>query len=368
MLAIPSRQIIFKAHPWCLRAFFHLLTYALVTTSAAQSNALFQVGRRTFTYQDASRKRPLKTEVWYPTSDQVSSSDSRGDYPFKVLPTVRDGKVVSKSFPLLLVSHGTGAGRMTLEWLASALAQHGYIVAAVDHWGNTYDNKIPENFLKTWDRPLDVSFVLSALLKEDALKKEIDRNRIGALGFSLGGYTVLSLAGGEMDYAALSAFSHTSQGIKEMTVPELPQLADLANDPNIDTLFTNIPTLQDARIKAIFAMAPAVGQGFPSRKQLEKIRIPVFLVGAQSDSIAPVKTNALHYHRLIPQSTYYVLPGKAGHYIFLNEANDALKQQAPLFFEDAATIDRHQLHEQVIQQAVLFFTKHLKNPSAGIGQ
>ena len=114
-----------------------------------------------------------------------------------------------------MISHGTGGGRLTLEWLADILVQNGFMVAAVDHWGNTFDNKIAIDFVTPWERPQDISFVLTALLKDPLFGPEIDQNRIGAAGFSIGGYTVLALAGGRLDFEALKNYTNTSPGKKE---------------------------------------------------------------------------------------------------------------------------------------------------------
>jgi predicted dienelactone hydrolase len=326
----------------------------------SQQSPPFHIGQRTRQYQDASRNRPLKTEIWYPTADAYPQAEPQPDFPFIVPPTIRDAKLLNRRFPLVLISHGTGGGRITLAWMATALAQQGYVVAAVDHWGNTYDNKTPEGFLKNWNRPLDISFVLTQLLQDASLSKMIDPQKVGALGFSIGGYTVIALAGGEVDYNALQRYIRTPQGRKEVTVPEFPQLASLVNDPTMDTLFRNIPPLKDKRIKAVFALSPAIGQGFSSSKQVKQIDIPVSIVGAESDSITPYQTNALHYHKLLPNSEYYLVKGKVGHYIFLNEAKEGLKNEMPLIYADDPSISRRQIHEQVAQQAVNFFGKTLK--------
>ena len=337
---------------------WYLLLPLATTTVAAQD--LFKVGESTINYLDSSRQRPLKTEIWYPTAEDYKPADLQNNLPFILPPTIRDARVMRQTFPLVLISHGTGGGRLTLSWLAISLAQQGYIVAAVDHWGNTYDNKIPVNFLKFWDRPLDISFVLTQLLQDTTFNKVIDPQNIGAAGFSIGGYTVLALAGGEVDDEALRRYNLTPQGRKETEVPELPQLADMVNDPAYDSLFLHVPPLQDQRIKAVFAMAPALGQGFQEAAQVKKIQIPVFLVDGESDSIAPVKTNAAHYHQLIPQSEYKLLKGKVGHYVFLNEAIEPVKKEAPMIFEDDPSVDRHLIHEQVCRMADKFFSKSLK--------
>ena len=77
----------------------------------------------------------------------------------------------------------------------------------------------------------------------------------------------------------------------------------------VDESYKNSPKgLKDKRIRAFFAICPAIGQGFVSKSQFKELDNPVYIVGAQADSIAPCKTNALTYHRLITEIA--VLHGK----------------------------------------------------------
>ncbi len=250
----------------------------------AQSN----VGQRTFQFKDGQRNsRPVTTEVWYPTTDTVKATDKFFS-PFLRTPTVRNGKLPAGKMPIIMLSHGTGGGRLTLEWLASALAQSGFIVAAVDHWGNTYDNKILIEFLKTWERPLDISFALTSLLNDMDFKNVIDPNRIGAAGFSFGGYTVIALAGGQFDFEQLKSHYNTV-GKKELDIPEFPGLINHLDDSALVAAEKHIPPMADKRIKSFFSISPALGPGFITKQHITR---PVFIVGSQSDSIAVVKSNA----------------------------------------------------------------------------
>jgi predicted dienelactone hydrolase len=294
------------------------------------------IGERTFRYKDTLRNRPVTTEVWYPTDEDNSKASTPAQYPFIHIPTIRGAKVQAKKHPLVMISHGTGGGRMTLEWLADILVQHGFIVAAVDHYGNTYDNKIAIDFVTPWQRPQDISFALTQLLKDKDFGQAIDANRVGAAGFSIGGYTVIALAGAKLNLEALTEYSNTPGGVKEMTLPEFPNLAAAINEDEIRASFAKSPDLKDRRIKAVFAICPAIGQGFTVKSQFKLVDIPVYIVGAASDSIAPVKTNAMHYHQLIKGSKLLIIPGKAGHYVFLNEATEQAKRGAEFLFSDDA--------------------------------
>jgi predicted dienelactone hydrolase len=317
------------------------------------------LGERTFNFKDESRNsRPVVIEIWYPTTDTLKSTDKHFS-PFLRQPTVHNARLPANKLPLIMLSHGTGGGRLTLEWLAQALANSGCIVAAVDHYGNTYDHKIPLEFVKPWERPLDISFALTSLLNNPEIGPLIDQQKIGAAGFSFGGYTMIALAGAKLDFEQARNYYKTT-GRKELEIPEFPGLVKLLDDSTLIAGSKHVPPLKDNRIKAFFSISPALGFGFIRKEQVADIKGALYIVGSQSDSIAPVKTNARHYHQLISKSKYTELPGKVGHYVMLGEAIDAVKKEAPIYFTDDPSVNRHAIHLQVDSLAVAFFRKELK--------
>lgn len=337
---------------------FIILYWLLVPQlSVACYQPTTQIGQQTFSFMDESRHRPVVTEVWYPTSDTLKVSD-KAFSPFIRQYTVRNGRLPTGKMPLIMLSHGTGGGRLTMEWLAQGLVKNGFMVAAVDHWGNTYDNKVPLEFLKPWERPLDIRFALTALLTNTPFSTVIDSQRIGAAGFSFGGYTVIALAGALLDYKALLTYYKT-KGRQEIDIPELPGVAQYLDDPSLQAAIKKLPSLQDNRLSAFLAISPALGQGFIGTDQMKAIQKPVYVIGSHSDKMAPVKTNAYHYHELISGSNYYEFKGKTGHYVMLNEATEEVKKSDPIYFTDDLTVDRHKVHAEVIRLADLFFRAKL---------
>ena len=97
----------------------------------------------------------------------------------------------SRKLPLILFSHGDGGSRLDLSWLMANLVGAGYIVASVDHHGNTWNLNLPAESLRRWERPKDISFVLRTLLNHPHFAAVIDSRRIG-----FGGLTGIWLAGG----------------------------------------------------------------------------------------------------------------------------------------------------------------------------
>ena len=120
------------------------------------------------------------------------------------------GKPVDKVKALILLSHGIGGSELGHSVLAQALARDGYLVAALRHPGDNWQDrslieKSPERYFD--ERPRQASRVIDAILADPAWKDRIASDsqgpRVGALGHSAGGYTVLALAGARPDLSRI---------------------------------------------------------------------------------------------------------------------------------------------------------------------
>ena len=324
-----------------------------------KTDATYRVGIRSLKYKDVSRNRPLDTEIWYPTNEKRKKPPIQNPRAlFKAIPTIRNAALpTNKKFPLLLVSHGTGGNRFSLTWFIEKMVEEGYVVVSVDHYGNSTFNKLPREFVKWWERAIDMQFVLTQILNDPILGKRIDKNKIGGVGFSLGGYTNIALAGGYVS-------RKTENGKSPKLPPEFPKTDEEINfetDKQIVDSFNKYGKLvKDKRIKAFFVMAPAIGFGFHTKRQVKSITAPIFILAGEADSVAPVKTNAKKFHRFIKTSKLQIFPGKVGHYVFLNESTAFGKKVAPLICIDPHGVDRKLIHDQTTKLAIRFFDKNLK--------
>ena len=310
-----------------IKKFFQIVIFLTLSSSAFSQSKFTE---QTKVYFDSIRNRKLVTEIWSPETNSIS-------------------------LPLVMFSHGTGGNRLACSWFCEGLAEKGFIIVAIDHFGNTFDNPIPKEFVTFWQRPQDISFVLSELLKDQSYSSKIDPNKIYMAGFSIGGYTSLALAGAKLNWNNIIQFSKTPQGVKEINVPEMPGLLQMYQQDSVVQSFKNSPDLLDKRFKAVFVMSPAAGQGFSSKKQMKRVKVPIFIIGAEADSVAPIKTNALHYKKLLPKAMWYLVKGKAGHYVFLNEGTEELRKNMPVFFKDDESVNRSEIHRQMIEKAEIFF-------------
>lgn len=181
------------------------------------------VGVRTVDLNDSSRSRWLPLELWYPATSAYQGMDS-GEaskdhydllpgFPPQSQDAVRDAEAAQGRFPLVVFSHGFGGHRRQSTFLCTHLASHGYVVAAMDHTGNTVmdmamltmqvmtGGEMPDVGAMVGDlivaRPADVRFVLDRVLAGEAGidAGSVDAERVGMSGHSFGGWTTLKVTG-----------------------------------------------------------------------------------------------------------------------------------------------------------------------------
>ena len=116
---------------------------------------------------------------------------------------------------------------------------------------------------------------------------------------------------------------------------------------------------RDPRIKAVFAIAPAVAEVSP--ETLTKISIPVEIVAGASDPVAPPATNARYFAANIPHAKLTIYPGAVAHYTFLDTCTASGKKQSPDFCVDRPGVNRDAIHTETALRAVTFFGKYLTN-------
>lgn len=338
-----------------------LMLAGCLTPGENSSTSTYNVGQRSYKFEDTERQRPLDVEVWYPTYDTLTLISRNEKEIFKPISSIQNAGFAEGQFPLLIVSHGTGGNRFSLTWLIERMVKEGYMVVSLGHYGNTTFYKLPREFVKWWERAIDIKFVLGKILENEELKSRIRQENIGGIGFSLGGYTHIALAGGLVDRTY-------PQGDKENEKRELPpefprsdEVIDFENDSLIVASYEKYKNkVKDERIKAFFVMAPAIGFGFHSKQQTENITAPVFIVAGKGDTNTPIKFNALNYDQLIPTSSLHLLGENVDHYVFLNEGTEFGKEVAPQITVDNEGVDRKQVHDEVARLAITFFEKHLR--------
>jgi predicted dienelactone hydrolase len=355
-----------------------LLFIAIIFTANAFGQDPSKVGMETRNFVDEERKnwtgtapRPVFTTVWYPTSSPAKEEKvfiGSAEKPIFISGEAAKNTEISpakRRYPLIVLSHGTGGSALQLMWLGQALAARGYIVAAVNHHGNTgaEDKYQAQGFILWWERARDLTVAIDKILADSKFGSRIDSKKIGAAGFSLGGASVAAVAGGVFDIEAFDKFCASPE--RDATCEPQPEFEGAMKEFEqlktkdrivIESLKRAEISYRDSRIKAVFAIAPALGASF-TPKSLSSIKIPFELVVGESDATAPAKTNAERLVRFIKNSEIKILPGVA-HYTFLSECSEFGKTILPIC-RDAEGVSRAEIHKQVSQKAFEFFRKKL---------
>ena len=182
--------------------------------------------------------------------------------------------IVGQRYPLILMSHGYGGWAEHMSRLGELLSSRGYIVASIDHRDQSFTDTA--SFAASFggvliNRTGDQQFVLKAALGRKFapdVTAQIDADAIGLLGYSMGGYGVLTTAGVPLDRGA-PAFARLPPAARAML-------------PLPDQLLAQ-------RIKAVVALAPWGGQ--PDAMVWQDSALPslhkplLMIVGDQDDVV-----------------------------------------------------------------------------------
>ncbi len=321
----------------------------------APQDAAYPVGIRQMEYVDpAEGGRHLAFALLYPAAPADQAAKPYHMTFFSNLHLHPDAPVLADGVkrPLILFSHGAGSNGLYYAWFGEFLASRGYLVAMLYHYrANTYDSTVMYTRSKLWQRPRDISLIITDLLGDEVWGKQIDAGHIGVAGHSQGGFTALWIGGARINPALYLAYQtgwRNNPSVPAFLRAELPLDAGPAED------------VQDRRVKAVFAMAPGDLPGFGmDAAGLGHLSIPTYLIVGARDTQAPPGENAAFAAKHVPQAQLDILPGLVDHEIFVNECDAFGRDTWPEACIDAPGIDRHQLHEVIGNAAVKFFAASL---------
>ena len=336
------------------------LVFCSLLLAAAQAMAS-QAGWRQISIPGTTADpAPIVAALYYPTQ-----SDARtiGMGPFNVNVAMRAAPE-AKLKGLILLSHGTGGSELGHSSLAEALAQSGYLVAALRHPGDNWqDRSLRQGSLERYvtERPRHASRVIDALLNDPEWKDRIASDakgpRVGAVGHSAGGYTVLALAGGRAEPTRFDA--HCSAARAEDPIfcstgkARAPGTSTAATSPSLPSL----PSLADTRVRAVVAMAP-MGALF-SAASLAQIRIPVAVYEAQQDRFLVPQFHAEWVAANVPGVEMHRVPN-AWHFAFSDTPTMAIPTEDGDLGANPPGFDRGEFLSRLQRELPAFFDKALR--------
>ncbi len=271
------------------------------------------------------RDRELVVDIWYP------ANISKGAKPVTYRGTlwgepphppaaftqeglaVRDAKPVGRAHPLVVLSHGYSNAPAMFTWLTENLASKGYVVAGIHHEDpDPYTVSADKRAAPNYDRPEDIAYVAAQL--RATLGAQIDPAQVALIGYSQGGYGVLTAGGASLDPEGpnmalvaggwLTKHARGTRGAGEIVVPG---------------------------VKAIVALAPAGGlpRSAWGAEGLAAITAPLLLIQGDADPTVDYKTGALAVFTSAVHSDRYLLTYKqAGHNVALNPAPAQMRSSA----------------------------------------
>jgi dienelactone hydrolase len=164
-----------------------------------------------------------------------------------------------------------------MTYLTENMASKGYVVVAIDHTDSTF--KDASAFHSTLlNRAKDISFVLNQMVKlgnggeKNFLSGLVDGGNIGIIGYSMGGYGVLNVAGAGYSDGLVGFFASMTGGSKAIAGLAMGNAAYPKVDP---------------RIKAVVAFAPwGMERGIWDAEGLKGLKVPTFFIAGNQDDIS----------------------------------------------------------------------------------
>ena len=265
----------------------------------------------------AKADRILTVDLWYPASVRRGARAATyratfwGEPPLAAVSFTVPGLAIpgaaprGKGHPLVILSHGYSNAPAAMTWLTENLASKGYVVAGIHHQDpNPYVISAEARAVPNYNRPSDIAFVVAELSAR--LGDQIDPANVALIGYSQGGYGVLTAGGASLDPAG-----------PNMALVPGGWLRKHARSAGEAAAF-KVPG-----VKAIVALAPAGGvpRSAWGAEGLAALTVPLLLIQGDADPVVDYQQGALAVFKGAVRANRYLLTYlQAGHSVALNPA------------------------------------------------
>jgi predicted dienelactone hydrolase len=284
------------------------------------------IGYRTLEVQDVVQGVRVPTWVLYPAR-APERLEHFGPYPLAV---ATGAPVEGERLPLAVISHGNNGSPWTHRGLAAHLARAGFVVALVEHPGNSRsDGSLAGTAANLENRPRHVRLVLDAVFEDEHLRPRRAPAGASVIGHSMGGYTALAVAGGRP-----SALPH-----------EVPAGGERA-----------VRVVRDPRVRALVLLAPA-SVWYMADGALAEVALPILMRTGELDQQTP----ALHAELIVRgvpdprRIDHRIVPG-AGHFSFQSPFPPAMTRPDFPPSQDPPGFDRV-AYQTVLHAEILAFLR-----------
>ncbi|MES0883827.1 alpha/beta hydrolase family protein [Roseibium sp. SCP14] len=341
-----------------------LVALSLLPVASAFAADPELAGYDRFSVSAAHRPARLQGSVWYPAGTRTYAGFIGKGPVFKGTKALVGAGVRKGRYPIVLFSHGSGGNMDALSWLFSSLAKKGIIVVGVNHPGSTSGDSSPRRSLQPAERAADLSAALDHLLNDPYFSRFIEKNRIVAAGFSLGGATALSLGGVTFEPNTYAEYCLKFGDKAQDCVFFAKGDVDLA--VMSDGLAANG---RDHRVQAVVSIDP--GFTYAVRDEsVERMKLPVQLISLgqrnlwNAADIGPTGSNLIGK---LEHVTHVTL-SPANHFTFLDECTEQgakilQEEKDDPVCDDPAGVDRAEIHRQITRAVATFVLNPEPGPS-----
>lgn len=286
--------------------------------------------------------------VWYP-SDVQPAPVPHGPFTLRA---ALDAPIRGDGLPVILVSHGTVGWFGGHHDTAEALADAGFVVAALTHPGdNVRDESGLAGQRRLASRPADMADLLEFVGRQWQGAARVDLERVGAFGYSAGGYTVLTAAGARPDFSMLRPHCGAQGADKPFCDLLMAQ---------IDAIETLEPPPVQLPFRALSLAAPAPVSVF-DRASLASVGsgVPLQVWSAEADELLGGGSHADALAEHWPGPVERRTISRAGHFVFLTPCPEALTAAFPEVCLDPDGVDRPSVHRTFNENLIRFFQSAL---------
>lgn len=305
------------------------------------------VGFQKIAVQDTLAALQFPMLLFYPCAVPAQSNTFG---PF-VLEVAMGAAIEAGTFPIVIISHGSGGTPMTHRMLASHLAMQGFVVAVPEHAGNNRFNNEWEYTLTNLElRPRHISLALDTLVSTPAFTPHLHLDQVGIIGHSVGSSTALAVGGGKAHTGYLIDYC------KQCPEEEKPPWCALVESGEFQA--HSLPDAADPRIQAIVLFAADLSL-FAAPDALKEVKAPILSYSTAADSYVEEKSALIQAS--LPEAhpfTHHLIPN-AGHYCFLSPFPEAIRARVGLAGSDPPGFDRAKFHQRLYPEIADFFAKIL---------